>query len=111
MFISTKKQKSKLQNHKQLINTKSKRKRNLVKKSIELSLMCDVDVLLIVRDKLQKKITVYESGEVGHRFTVEEASRHFEKVVQGSTEAIDGWKRLTYNNESYIGEDKTEDNL
>jgi len=45
-----------------LTNVKSKRRRNLVKKAIELSSLCDVETILVVRDKKNKRITLYESS-------------------------------------------------
>ena len=41
----------KIEGHKNLINVKSKRKRYLFKKAIELSQMCELQVVVIVRDQ------------------------------------------------------------
>ena len=42
---------------------KSKRKRNLVKKGIELSKMLDMELLVVFKCKDTGKVTVYSSGE------------------------------------------------
>lgn len=39
-----------------------KRRNGLLKKAIELSILCDVEVLLIIADKKSKKHTVFNSG-------------------------------------------------
>ena len=44
------------------LNLKGKRKRNLVKKAIELSQMLDMDIVIIFRDIDTGKITQYNSG-------------------------------------------------
>ena len=49
--------------HKNMINIKSKRKRYLFRKGIELSQMCKVQVLILVRDTDQDRITMYCSGK------------------------------------------------
>ena len=41
------------------INLKSKRLRNLIKKCIELSQMCDLDIAVIIRDREMNKVTQY----------------------------------------------------
>lgn len=43
-------------------NLKSKRKRNLFKKAIELSQMCNMKVLILVHDTDTDKISQYSSG-------------------------------------------------
>lgn len=44
------------------INLKSKRLRNLIKKAIELSQMCDLDISMVLRDREMNKVTQYCSG-------------------------------------------------
>ena len=44
------------------INIKSKRKKNLFKKAIELRRLCDLDMLIVIRDKEYNKIQVYNSS-------------------------------------------------
>ena len=44
------------------LNLKSKRKRNLIKKAIELSTMLDMDLVMIFKDLDTGKITHYTSG-------------------------------------------------
>ena len=46
------------------INVKSKRKRYLFKKAIELSQMCDLQIAIIVRDKIFDRLTTYCSGKI-----------------------------------------------
>ena len=56
------------------LNLKSKRKRNIVKKAIELSKMLDMDMLVVFKDKDTGKITQYTSGcKDGDLFTIEKA--------------------------------------
>ena len=43
------------------INYKSKRTRTLIRKAIEVSQMCDLDVLLVLHDREFDKITQYNS--------------------------------------------------
>jgi len=45
------------------LNLKGKRKRNLIKKAIELSQMLDMDMLIVFRDIDTGKMTLYNSGE------------------------------------------------
>ena len=52
-----------IQNWLKRINLKSKRLRNLIKKGIELSKMCDLDILMIIKDREMDKVTQYCSGE------------------------------------------------
>ena len=49
--------KEKIDNRLKRINLKSKRMRNLIKKSIELSQMCDLDISMVIRDREMDKIT------------------------------------------------------
>ena len=58
------------------LNLKGKRKRNLIKKAIELSQMLDMDMCIIFKDIDTGKITQYSSGKKhGSRglFTLEKA--------------------------------------
>ena len=45
------------------INLKSKRMRTLIKKTIELSQLCDLDISLVVRDREMNKFIIYNSGK------------------------------------------------
>jgi len=45
-----------IQNYKQRVTTLSKRKRSLLKKAIELSVMCDLEVFMIIFDKKKQKL-------------------------------------------------------
>ena len=62
------------QNKERRVNLKSKRKRNLIKKSIELSKMLDMKVLILFKDLDTEKISIYNSGDqaTGH-FNLETA--------------------------------------
>ena len=51
-----------IQRDKNRINVKSKRKRFLFKKAIELSQMCDLRILIVVHDSLLDRVTTYSSG-------------------------------------------------
>jgi len=65
-----------IKDHAKLTNVKSKRRRNLVKKAIELSNMCDVETILVVRDKKNKRVTLYESN--GQDFSIDDAKYLFD---------------------------------
>lgn len=67
--------KAKIQNRTKRINHKSKRLRNLIKKAIELSQMCDLDISIVIRDREMGKFTQYGSNseETGDVFTHEKA--------------------------------------
>ena len=62
MFSNTLKQEKKKPNvriddRNKRINLKSKRLRNLIKKAIELSQMCDLDISIVIRDQEMKRVT------------------------------------------------------
>ena len=40
-----------IENYKQRVTTLSKRKRSLLKKAIELSVMCDLDIFMVIFDR------------------------------------------------------------
>ena len=44
------------------INLKSKRKRTLLRKAIEVSQLCHIDILIIIRDNDTKRVSEYNSG-------------------------------------------------
>ena len=54
-----------------------KRKNGLIKKAIELSILCDVDVLLVIADKKTKKYTTFNSGFAINDLT-EELGKEYE---------------------------------
>ena len=58
------------------INIKSKRKTTVINKVIELSQLCDLDILLVINDAEMNKVIEYNSGTVlkGH-FSLEKASQ------------------------------------
>ena len=51
-----------VQDRERRTNLKSKRKRNIVKKAIELSHMCNMDILILIRDREMDKLFQYSSG-------------------------------------------------
>ena len=44
-----------ISDYKQRVTTLSKRKRSLIKKAIELSVMCDLDIFMVIFDKKKQK--------------------------------------------------------
>lgn len=68
-----------VQDRERRTNLKSKRKRNIVKKAIELSHMCNMDILILIRDREMDKLFQYSSGktEATDLFTVEKAYADF----------------------------------
>ena len=58
------------------INLKSKRKRTLLKKIIEMSQMCKLDMFLVIHDEEMNKVIEYNSGSQhqGTLFNLEKAS-------------------------------------
>ena len=57
------------------INIKSKRKRHIFKKAIELSQICHQQILIVVRDPILDTMTTFGSGSKmkGEMYTLEEA--------------------------------------
>lgn len=57
--------------------------RNLIKKAIELSQMCDLDISMVIRDKEMEKFTLYNSGtnQTGF-FTHEMATVELQRLAQ-----------------------------
>ena len=45
------------------INIKSKRKRTLLRKAIEISKMCQLEIHIVIKDRETQKIIEYCSGE------------------------------------------------
>ena len=73
--------KKKIDNRLKRINLKSKRMRNLIKKAIELSQMCDLDISMVVRDREMEKFTMYHSGtKQKGMFTHEKAMEDLQKL-------------------------------
>ena len=59
----SKKRYSLIQNNIHRNNTKCKRKRNLIKKCMQLSKLCEQEILLVIHDKKLGKIYRYSSEE------------------------------------------------
>ena len=69
-------QKKTIEDKAQRINIKSKRKRTLLRKAIEVSQLCSLDILIIIRDKETNKIIEYGSGKNDtEQFSLNEAIR------------------------------------
>ena len=67
------------QNKKRRLNLKSKRKRNLIKKGIELSKMLDMELMVVFKCKDTGKVTVYSSGETPENlFSIDKAAKEIE---------------------------------
>lgn len=61
------------------INLKSKRKRTLIRKAIEVSQMCQLDILIVINDWDTRKIIEYNSGGIDKMvFKFEEAAKIIE---------------------------------
>lgn len=70
---------ARVENKERRVNLKCKRKRNFFKKAIELSCMCDMDVLVILKDRDSGRFQQYSSGaDSATRFTVERALQGIE---------------------------------
>lgn len=78
-----------IEQDKNLINVKSKRKRFLFKKAIELSQLCNVQVLIIVQDLKQDRMTMYGSGSKaqGTMYTIEDAVAKLDSYKNTSNRA------------------------
>ena len=65
------------------INLKSKRKKTLIKKAIEISQMCQVDILLVMQDREMNKVIEYNSGtKQDGLFTMDSALQAFNDVTE-----------------------------
>ena len=74
--IQAQNQKKTIEDKVQRINIKSKRKRTLLRKAIEVSQLCSLDILIIIRDNETSKLIEYSSGKSDDQlFTFNEAVR------------------------------------
>ena len=65
-----------IEDKQQRINIKSKRKRTLLRKAIEVSQKCSLDILIVIRDNETNKVYEYNSGNIEtDLFTLLEATR------------------------------------
>ena len=78
---TAKKPPARCENKAQRVNLKCKRKRNLIKKAIELTNMLDMDIVMVMRDRDTGKLTKYTSGNMikGH-FTLQKALEAIEAL-------------------------------
>ena len=90
----------KIQDQSKRTNVLSKRRRNLVKKTIELSNLCDVETILVVRDKKNHRITLYESSP--DNFSIDEAKKLLDAIKNMEGEEALKYKKLLYTNENYM---------
>ena len=79
---------------------KSKRRRNLVKKAIELSSLCDLETILVVRDKKNRRITLYESSPKS--FSLDKAREQLEEIKHKANKESMRWTLIQYTNENYM---------
>ena len=56
------------------IVTNSKRKKGLIKKAMEISLLCGTDIVLIIHDQFSKKATMYSNIAIPNVNTI---TNHF----------------------------------
>ena len=68
------KRKELVQDKAKRINLKSKRTRTLIRKAIEVSQMCDLDVHIVLKDRESNKVIEYSSINAdGQSFSIENA--------------------------------------
>ena len=78
------------------INLKSKRKRTLMRKAIEVSQMCHFDILIIIRDNETKRVSEYNSGSNDtEMFTFQDAVEALRLTNTGD------FSKINYNDDDY----------
>ena len=78
------------------INLKSKRRRTLLRKAIEVSQMCQLDILIIIRDNDTKRVLEYNSGDSDSvRFTFQDAVEALRLTNTGE------FSKLNFNDDDY----------
>ena len=83
----------------QRINIKSKRKRTLIRKAIEVSRLCDLDVLVVIRDRETKKIIEYNSGQFKDDTTSLKDLFNLTEAIQSKSSGQ--FQSIVYNDSSY----------
>ena len=77
----------------QRINIKSKRKRTLIRKAIEMSQLCSLEILIVIKDRETSKIIEYNSGKCeAEQFTIDAAIK---------AKSLDSFICTVYNDTSY----------
>ena len=89
-----------IKNQAKLTNVKSKRRRNLVKKAIELSNLCDLETILLIRDKKNRRVTLYESDPQG--FSLDQAQEQLEEIKFHVSKEAMRWTIIKYTNDNYL---------
>lgn len=77
------------QNKANRVNLKHKRKKNLIKKAIELDKVFDMDVLIVLKDRDTGKFSIFESGndQMG-QFSLEKAAQEIESLKASTKQMI-----------------------
>ena len=99
----SKKRYSLIQNNIHRNNTKCKRKRNLIKKCMQLSKLCDQQIVLVIYDKHLGKMYKYSSGE--DEFDVKHANDIIETIKSYPTsdvEEADQVQLYSYSNKDIL---------